>query len=295
MDQFKNIAIGVACGIRDSLVGILAIKDIQSGKHDAQHKHHSNTSQGAQRINILHRILQCCALNGGVFWLSMFLFDNFVLSWLSWLTQVIFGSEPFIWSFIQTPLQYTFGLFWVLPLFLLSRLVNALWFQDIADTAYRGRPRWRKISKFIADTLFSLLVQALFLVQAKLVRFFPIAFIGQLVYMFHISLLYSLYAFEYKWFNMGLDLNHRLELIENNWPYYIGFGLPLCILTTLPQSTFFVSGCIFSILFPLFIISANEARSRSELSKCDLPLRIFRVVVWLSSYILFFMLRRKAR
>lgn len=49
-------------------------------------------------------------------------------------------------------------------------------------------------------------------------------------------MLYSLYAFEYKWCKIGWELHKRLLFIETNWAYFIGFGLPLSIITALPQS-----------------------------------------------------------
>uniref|UniRef100_K1QPA2 Etoposide-induced protein 2.4-like protein n=1 Tax=Magallana gigas TaxID=29159 RepID=K1QPA2_MAGGI len=146
-------------------------------------------------------------------------------------------------------------------------------FLDIADAAYvrsRGRPTPINLSVLVADLLFSVLLQAFFLIQSTLATFLPIPGVGYLVGFIHMSLLYSLYAFEYKWFNMGWEVHKRLAYIESYWPYFLGFGIPLAFLTSMSASAV-ISGCIFSILFPLFILSANDAEESSQV--CKLILR----------------------
>lgn len=118
--------------------------------------------------------------------------------------------------------------------------VHSVSMQDIADSAYnfrKGRPQLiPSFSKLVADVLFSLVVQVLFLVQSMVVRLLPINYVGVILCFVHLCLLYSLYSFEYKWFNMGWELHKRLTYIETNWPYFIGFGMPLAILTQIPNS-----------------------------------------------------------
>jgi len=231
-------------------------------------------------------------LNGGVFCLSIFAFNGIVLPFIEALFtfSFSFGGQlsvaKWLWSWMAPVLSATFSTLWILPLFVLSKFVNCFWFQDIADAAYkysRGRPQLlSSISKMIADMLFSMVIQALFLVQAMIIGLIPIAFFNGLLSMLHLCLLYSLYSFEYRWFNEGWELPKRLTYIENHWPYFVGFGLPLAVLTSLPTSTL-VSGCVFSVLFPFFIIAGNEAQPMTGVG--NYSLRLFSPVVGLANHL----------
>lgn len=311
MDDVKSLLVGLFRGACDSILGIAVLKDLDTQKK--QQETAPDASPGAswperpttlarrraavlaavdsanpQEPRVLQRIFQCCALNGGVFGLSIVAFHYLLLPCVFALVSLLFGGHQAartVWGWLNPVLSYTFQTLWVLPLFVLSKVVNSLWFQDIANLAYRqirGRPPQLlpNISRVLADTLFSVLVQTLFLFQSLLVGVLPIGCMSDVISLLHLSLLYSLYAFEYTWFNMGWELHRRLSFIEQNWPYFVGFGLPLALLTSWPSS-FFISGCIFSILFPLFIISGHEAVPLPDTTR--FPLQLFSPSIWLSN------------
>lgn len=221
-----------------------------------------------------------------MFGLSIIIFNSLLLPFLQTIlvtiSFLVLGTRDVDtnWYVTRLILKTTFDSLWVLPLFLLSRLVNALWFQDIGNLAYKysiGRPKpIPSVSTFIADNLFSFIIQALFLVQATLLNLTPLpAPLPDALYILHMCLLYSLYSFEYKWVQMGWPLHQRLQYLETNWPYFLGFGLPLSIITYFP-SDFFIAGCLFAIVFPLFIIAGNEAEVATVSVK---KMTIFRLVV----------------
>ncbi|CAB3365646.1 Hypothetical predicted protein [Cloeon dipterum] len=289
VEIFQRILYAIARGIYDSSMGFFNLahldKKIQERELQTPVRRQSSkkNEKSAEKSNLMQQTLQCCTLNGGIFLFSIVVFDFFILPVLGEIVKFL-GTDRETWLWTKSLLSWTFGAVWVLPIFLLSKLINALWFQDIANSAYRysrGRPvMMPSLSKTVADFLFSLLVQSLFLLQAMLVSMLPLHPLGSVLSMIHMSLLYSLYAFEYKWFNMGWELHKRLTFIETQWPYFLGFGLPLTISTSISTS-FIINGCLFSILFPWFIVSANEAQVVAN--SCDYPMQLFMPVIAISN------------
>lgn len=124
-----------------------------------------------RKTKVSTRVLQCGALNGGIFLFSILLFENVLLPAMKIVIMYLMAGQSPVWNWIQTTLSIIFGSIWVIPLFFLSKIINTFWFQDIADAAFelrKGRPTlipsW---SKLLADVVFSLIVQSLFLFQVR--------------------------------------------------------------------------------------------------------------------------------
>ncbi|CAH1707493.1 unnamed protein product [Chironomus riparius] len=289
MESLKIMSYSIFDGFIDSIKNIYVIFYIdktinqklekvndQNSQQSAKKKANKEKEKSKEKkSNVAFRVFQCCALNGGLFLLSILFFYNLLLPFLKLV--ITHFTEPGIWTYINSILSWIFSCIWVVPLFLLSKIFNFFWFQDIADATYEFRRGKRtlipSISLLLADVVFSLIIQTLFILQGTFISYIP--YLGRVLCFIHICLLYSLYSFEYKWFNQGYELHRRLKLVEYNWPYYIGFGLYLGLLTELSDS-FIVKGCIFSMFFPLLIISSIDS---APTQRIDFPIPFFSLVV----------------
>eukprot|EP00795_Rhopilema_esculentum_P016986 gene16986-8489_t len=238
--------------------------------------------------------------------LSVVMFENYLIPVAKYLAQKIFmiltsrsSNDNRVWLLIEPIMAYTFGSLWVIPLFWLSKILNSIWFLEIADVAYRrkhGRPLtsilasrtdsvFKYLSKMMSDFLFSIVIEIIFLFQANLIGLVPV--IGPPFAFLHLSLLYSLYAFEYTWMNLGWGVVKRISYVENHWPYFLGFGFLLAVLST--SSSTVISACLFGVLFPLFILSGLEAKPSED---CGYPIKVFSMAIWLTNNLF---LRSKTR
>ncbi|XP_037087160.1 etoposide-induced protein 2.4 homolog [Pollicipes pollicipes] len=298
----QDILFGIWRGIVDSLWGFVLIFTLDdkhastTGATRPEPANQRSRQKSTRRVqesepSLRQRLLECCTLNGGVLLLSMLLFQYAVLPALRSCVTLVFGPAAMstdrfsVWTILNLILTYTFSALWVLPIFGISKIINCIWFQDIADTAYRtsqGRASSRLgLSILVADTLFSIFAQALFLIQGMLASLvLPIYGLGDAVCLLHMCLLYALYSFEYKWFNMGWELHKRLTFIETEWPYFLGFGLPLALMTQ-TFSSYIMNGCVFSLVFPVFILSGNEANP--VVGVCGTRLQLFTPVIMTSN------------
>jgi len=318
MNSITECLLGLCYGIKDSLLGLVLLTSIDDDKKKDDSRppgrrgnRPTTVTEKKAKLKVIPMLIQCCLLNGGVLLLSVMLFDSYIIPGvkllLNFTTGFIMGggstveSPTFLWAWLEFIMKNMFKYLWVVPLFWLCKILNCIWFVEIADTAYRrklGRPVsslitskesvFKVLSKTMADFVFSIQVETFFLMQAQLVGLLPI--VGSTLSFIHMSMLYSLYAFEYTWTNLGWNVVKRISFIENNWPYFVGFGTLLSVLTTVTSSAV-ISACIFGIIFPIFILSGLDAKPDE---KCEYPLRLFSLVIWLTNQMFLFNSKKTA-
>uniref|UniRef100_T1ITI5 Uncharacterized protein n=1 Tax=Strigamia maritima TaxID=126957 RepID=T1ITI5_STRMM len=179
MEQTKLIIKSVAVGIRDSAWGIVKLfqlaKPSVTEKCKPQQKSSSSLNRSARKkkseeeSKFLWHILWCFGLNGVVFWCSIELFNRFVVPGFQSMIEYTLDSGStanFIWSWLSPCLKLLFSCAWEVPMFFISKIINCLLFQDIAEFAFRQgggrRSHISSISKFVADFFFSIIVQTFF-------------------------------------------------------------------------------------------------------------------------------------
>ncbi|XGW17800.1 hypothetical protein V3C99_002414 [Haemonchus contortus] len=199
-----------------------------------------------RRERVWKRVFQCVVTNAGI-WLLVWT----ILRLCSSVSDVSAGPITILSHLI------------VLPIFLFTRIVLALWFSDIAGACLRtlnlDPPPSVEFSTALSDVLVSLLLGCVFLAQGLLVSYLPLpSFLCSIISFIHLSLLNSMYSFEYFWSSRSVLLHKRIERLESYLPYFIGFGAPLTFVSTL-SNNFLLNGSVFGTFFPLLIISSYKA------------------------------------
>lgn len=180
-------------------------------------------------------------------------------------------------NFFSNYLKFIGSILFVIPTFIVLRCLSTLWFADVANAAlrYRGLSSGKLVifSRAASDFLHAIIVELVFLGQAMAIYSINITIISPLLGFISMSLLNSLYSFDYIWMACGFSMTNRLSFIEHRWPYHLGFGTFLTIATSL-SSSFVINGLIFGALFPFFIVSsflANSSKATSSNNNVKIP------------------------
>lgn len=231
---------------------------------------------------------QCFLLNGCIFLGSLLFFQRVVIPSLQWLLIFPLQEEHasgFGHSFLGTLQRILIGVcyvFWLYPLYIISFVINCIWYNEIAQQAFtvseqndhailQQQPQkvpksaQRRVNQnsggiesillSIGEQIYSVSMLSVFFVEVFAVSFIP--YVGQYLNFLLLSWLYAYYCFDYKWGFAQWNLERRLLFFETNWAFFAGFGSP-CVLATF-FFTPFVSYGVMAILFPLFVLIATAS------------------------------------
>jgi len=236
--------------------------------------------------------------NGFICLSTIWLFEN----WVKSLMFRMFSKESYSNNFLDVWFfYYIFVLFyyisWIIPVFLLSFLINGKWLQIVSQKSFliltNHPPKGSSIKslnqlpKVMAAEVYTSTFYVMFLFQCSLCALIP--FFGPLINFILLCWMYSLYCFEYKWAHW--HIGRRLKYIEDNWPYFFGFGMVTATPFTIASiyGGFWISYAVWWLLFPYFVVMAIGAKKPpQELSNKEgkTNVALFKFAKWLNSLIL---------
>ncbi|KAF1753430.1 hypothetical protein GCK72_019987 [Caenorhabditis remanei] len=241
-------------GFKDSIFGLMFIRrilaeDARGIEVEPPERRDRTVLQMIREQQGIFRLIHIYAMNIG-----------FVVVWqlLVFILSFLFGL------FGRAELGEAIGYLMIAPIFVIMKIVLMLWFSDISGACMRALnqppPNQEPTIRMFGETVTSLVHQNIFFVQAMLSQYFPIPLIMPFIFFVHMSLLNSMYCFDYFYESYNLSFIRRANYYETRWPYFLGFGTPLTIASSM-FSSMFANGVIYALLFPLFIISIIVIRS----------------------------------
>lgn len=209
------------------------------------------------------RVVQCLLLNGIIFLGSIFLFARMISPLLMFILGQVVGTDSLSLPLIQSWIEWTYFVLWIAPVYLLSFILNAFWYQDIATESIEVYPKTAShsskatgtssITTEIAEVIHRSIFNACFFIYLALLRRW------WFIYLVNLAWLISYTSFEYRWNHGGLTFEAKVQLVERNWIYYLFFGLPLAGIAV--QFPSLIENGLISVAFPfILMMSSTSAR-----------------------------------
>lgn len=180
------------------------------------------------------------------------------------LVQFLVGD-----SFVSVVLSFGYHVGWIIPIYLISLLLNGVWYDEIVSqcarlmTTQSGRTTdsasegsWltlqqRRISQEIYRILLYLMVMLQGVLLSQVLSMLPLfRSLATLCHFVSLASVYPLYCFEYKWsLRSNWTFKTRIRVFEYGFFYFVGFGTPFALSCFfLP---YFASCALYGALFPL--------------------------------------------
>lgn len=99
------------------------------------------------------------------------------------------------------------------------------------------------------------------IVELSLLQMIP--YIGSVVSSIARALYYSYVIWTFKWNEVshaspGTEVNARMSFVQQNWPYFVGYSLPLVIFTAILPAKF-ISTWAYATVLPIWVILTHYA------------------------------------
>jgi etoposide-induced 2.4 mRNA len=234
---------------------------------------------------IRRKLNQTLLLNGGIFIGSMLFYQSILEPVFSW-SYIQVGLDQSTCHRITVYMHYIFVALWIIPMYILSFVLNTVWLQDIANETTRLLVRrspqapTMSVTLRIADVAYKSIFNGVFILQSILV--YNLSYVGYFLYVVHLAFLFSLTAFEYRLSpSDGWTSDRRLEFIQRRWHYFVGFGFAPAVFASLfPR---FIEAGILALLLPLGIVAASTATPAQGVDQPGRTLPIFTPSVLLTA------------
>lgn len=181
-----------------------------------------------------------------------------------WRRRAVWAADAVNYALLQ--------LLWFVPVYLITLILSTVWFQDIAEAAFKEHTGTAPVvaSDFVSvvsEELYRLVVVCVLLGAIAAVGWVPL--VGRVAGLILTCWTYSFYAFEYVWSMQGVDFLARVQRIESQWLFFLGFGVP-CALASFFGNTLVNAG-VLSLMFP----AVRGGKAVQLLRVC-----LFNAVVW---------------
>lgn len=240
------------------------------GKNDSSVENDFKESNSERKLKVYVNQMQLnlkilCFLNGTIFFSSVCYMDYIILPLLDWIFYKVLWDEYYdtITFMVRVAFKLIILYFWTMSILFFYSLFQLFKFAKQDETK---RNIFTFVYRFLKNIFFKSIdivtvfsYEIILLIESLLMCLIPLTWLSSVLFHIHFSFFISFMIFDLKWSLMSWDIQQKMDFIESRCMYFLGFGLVLSLLFTLPGSLIY-STTLSTFFIPIVILNGIETK-----------------------------------
>ena len=215
--------------------------------------------------SIQRNIKLFCLINAAILFSCIFNMNYIIMPFLDWITYKLLWAkfQPLTIHVTKSLFQVFILYYWTLSTCCFYCLLQLLkYFKNGGTKSNLIKVFFNTVRNFFTSTLEIVAVfifEIVLLAECLIMLLIPLKWLSAMLFHMHFSFLLSFMIFDFKWSLLSWTIKDRIDFMESRCTYFLGFGLVLSMLFSMPSSLLY-SMTLATCFIPLMIFNGIQTK-----------------------------------